>query len=97
MVRHEAVRPHLNPLKPAPFRQQVQVSLVILLAEENLLPPVAPLRYMVRKPLRHDPRQSGHGMIVGHLAHQVKISVLCPQNYFTVPQVAKAPKAMPDS
>jgi hypothetical protein len=47
VIGHQAVRPDLNPLIAAPLAHQLDVRLVILIAEEGLLPTVSPLRDVV--------------------------------------------------
>jgi hypothetical protein len=60
MVRHQAIRPDVNLMGTAELRDQFQVGLVILLAEERLLATVFSLRDDVRQARYDNSRQSCH-------------------------------------
>jgi hypothetical protein len=60
VVRHQAIRPDRHAAAPAPFAQQRQIRRVVGLDEERLLPPIAPLRHVMRNPGNHNSRQSCH-------------------------------------
>ena len=55
MVRHQAVAPHLDASDPATLRDQSTIFGIVILAEENRLPPVAALRNVMRNPRYDDP------------------------------------------
>jgi len=54
VVRHEAVRPDADLVLAAPLDEQIEVRAVVILAEERRLPPIAPLRDMMRTIRNHN-------------------------------------------
>jgi hypothetical protein len=60
MIGHEAVGPNLDTGSAAPYRQQTAIGETILIAKENLLTPVTPLRHMMGSARRNNPRHSSH-------------------------------------
>lgn len=64
VIRHHAVRPYLHTGLSAGLGHQRAVRLVVLLAEERPLSPVAALGYMVRVSGRNDSGQSRHKVIM---------------------------------
>ena len=79
MVGHQAIGPDRHAGGGAAFRQQRQIGLVIAVVEKHLLPPVAPLRHMMRHARRHDPCHPRHADKVTPLSAPVNY-VLCPRN-----------------
>ena len=63
VIGHQAVRPDAHPSLPAPLGHQLQVSRVIILAKERLLPPISSLGYVVRQTRNDQSRQSSHAAI----------------------------------
>jgi len=74
-VRHQAVRPDLEAATPAPLGHQVDVSPVVLVAEEGLLPTVSSLGDVLRKPGHYHTCDSWHGDIPEQSAGEIKKSV----------------------
>ena len=60
MVGHKAIRPDLYLVSAAPLCHQLQVGLVIFIAEERLLPAVSPLSDVMRQTRCNNTCQSGH-------------------------------------
>ena len=60
VVGHQTIGPAGNPGLAASFRQQVAVQRVIVIAEEDALAPVSPLRDVVRNAGNHDAGEAGH-------------------------------------
>ena len=60
MVRHEAIRPHVDASCATPRRHQLLVGLVVVISEERALPAVATLRDVMGYAGHHDPCQSRH-------------------------------------
>jgi hypothetical protein len=76
--------PDLHLPRPTPLRHQGQVRLIILGAEEGLLPSIPPLRDMVGNPWRHHPCDACHGTYIalaanGRIQYGVPgITACCP-------------------
>ena len=49
MIGHEAVGPNLDPAFPAPVGHQFQISRIIFIAKERLLPTISALGYVIRQ------------------------------------------------
>jgi len=61
VIRHQAIRPHFHHLVPTPLPHQINVGLVVLGAEERLLPPIPPLGDVVRETRGDYPSNARHG------------------------------------
>ena len=59
-VRHQAISPNRDARFAAALGQQCAIGVIIAIAEEHLLPPIAPLRHMMWHPWRHNPSHSRH-------------------------------------
>ena len=60
VIGHQAIGPYRHAIMGAPFGHQVLVGPVILITEETVLTPVAPLGHMMRKTRYYDARYSYH-------------------------------------
>ena len=60
VIGHETVAPDFHPRAPAPLGEQGTIGHIVVVTEEGRLPPVSPLRDMVRHARHHDSRQPGH-------------------------------------
>jgi len=82
MIWHQAIRPNLYLPSGTPFRHQVQVCSIISFAKKCLLPPVAPLRNVVRYTGHHYSRYSNHIYIILYYEHSFqanKFSMVSPE------------------
>jgi len=64
VVRHETIRPDFHLPVPTPLPHQINAGLVVLGAEERLLPPIPPLGDVVRDPRAYHPGDPCHGASV---------------------------------
>ena len=62
MVRHQAIRPHRHTVFRTPMSHQFTIQLVVLVAEECRLSPVAPLGHVVGVPGNHNACDSWHAI-----------------------------------
>jgi hypothetical protein len=60
MVGHQVTGPNRNTCGAAALRDQRPIFGMVVIGEKHLLPPVAPLRDVMRHPRYHDARQSSH-------------------------------------
>jgi hypothetical protein len=81
MVRHQAVGPNGDMRGAAAFRQQPAIERVVIVTEEDRLPPVAALRHMMRHASRNDSRQTRHATSTQQAAVNY---ILCPRNYVAI-------------
>ena len=72
MVHHEAIAPNLDLPLTAPLRHQLQIRLIIVVAEKGLLATIATLRDVVRHSGNNDSRYSAHCRSVARITHGVK-------------------------
>jgi hypothetical protein len=56
VIRHQTIGPDGDATGVAPMSHQLQIALVIFVAEEGLLPAIAALRNMMRQSRDDDPR-----------------------------------------
>lgn len=87
MVRHEAVGPDFNLLLAAPLGHQIEIGLVVVVAEERLLTPIAALRHVVRHARYNHSCKSSHADTLPGPIRQVKSYVWCPRNYCVSPEL----------
>jgi hypothetical protein len=78
VVRHQAVRLNLDAAAPAPLGHQVDVSLIVLVAEEGRLPTVSSLGDVIWKPGHCHTCDSWHGDVLDQSAGEIKKSVWRP-------------------
>jgi hypothetical protein len=64
MIGHQAIGPYFNVIFTAPMGHKINISLVILIGEKGLLPPVAALNYMMGPSLCYYSCYSCHGKIL---------------------------------
>ena len=60
VVGHQAPRPDLDVVAPAPEREQVDVPTVVVGLEEGLLPAISPLGHVMGEAWEHCARDSCH-------------------------------------
>ncbi len=65
VVGHQAIAPDLNAGRTAALAEELAIGAVVVVAEEHLLTPVAPLGDEVRLPFDHHPSQSRHELMLG--------------------------------
>jgi len=80
VVGHQAVGPDLDLVLAAPLGHQVQVGLVVVIAEKRLLSTVPPLGHMVRHARNNHSCQSSHAANPAEPPAAVKSYVYCPRN-----------------
>jgi len=49
VIGHQAIGPNLDPSLSAPVSHQFQISRIVFIAEERLLPTISSLRYVMRQ------------------------------------------------
>ena len=84
VIGHQAVGPNLDPFLAAPPGHQLDVSRVVVLAEERLLTSVAALRDVVGQPGDNQPRQSCHAWRLQPFAHFVNTRIVSPDLWFGI-------------
>jgi hypothetical protein len=80
MVRHQAIGPDVDRALTAPFGQQGNISTVVVV-EEGLHPPVAPLGYVVGNACCYDACNSGHvkNLMDGLAIVKEQLSMVSPE------------------
>lgn len=78
VVWHQTISPDFNIAPIAPLSHKLDIRTVILIRKKCLLPPVTPLRDMVRVPRRYHPCYSPH--TISRSLHLLILSVWCPRN-----------------
>ena len=78
VILHQTISPHLHAYRSAALSQKVAVERVALVAEEHPLPPVVPLRHIMRYTRRRYPRQSRHAPEISAAAAGRQSNVVSP-------------------
>lgn len=78
--QHQAVRPHLDTPLVMPLRHQFDVSPVVVLAEERLLPTISPLGDMTRQTSHNQSGGSRHAATGSNLVQSANIGS-CPRSH----------------
>jgi len=68
VVGHQAVSPDGHSALFTPLRHQIDVRLIVLLREERLLPPIPPLRHVMRVAGNNNSCQSSHAISLAETA-----------------------------
>ena len=78
MVRHQAPRPDRDVGAACVLAQQCEIGAIVVVAEEDGLPPISPLGHMMGHGGNDDAGQARHEATVAVDDETVKL-VLCPQ------------------
>ena len=78
VIGHQAIRPHRNAGALAPLCEQRPIGEIIIIAEEDRLPPIAALRDVMRQTWRNNACEPGHGRKTMAAAAVRQLSILSP-------------------